>query len=407
MTLGSLQGMRVLDCTASVAGPFATQILGDLGADVIKVERRDGGDDTRRWGPPFWGGESPMFLSLNRNKRSLALDLKTPEGKEVFGKLVTECDVLVQNLRPGSLAKLGFDHVRLRELNPRLIHCDMTGYGHTGPMREEPAYDPLMQAFSGLMSLTGEPGGAPVRIPASLLDQGTAMWTVIGVLDALRNREVTGEGCQVQTSLLQTAVMWLPSQLVGYLADGELPEKQGSGTKVIAPYQAFPTADGHLIIAAGNDNLWQRLCAAIERDELAADPRFVDNPSRVANRPALVEALSEALRTRSTAHWQQVLSAAGVPATPIRTVDEVVEDEQVRAVGILRQVEHPRIPDFTVINTPICRDGEYLGEPVAPPELGAHSAQILTDLGYSDPEVAELVDAGVVADATSEAKETA
>ena len=394
---GSLQGIRVLDITASVAGPFATQILGDLGADVIKVERVDGGDDTRRWGPPFWSGESPMFLSLNRNKRSLALDVKSQEGHEVLRKLVAQSDVLVQNLRPGALAKLGLDYPRLQQINPRLIFCDMTGYGHTGPLREQPAYDPLMQAFSGLMSLTGEPGGAPVRIPASLLDQGTAMWTVIGVLDALRTRETTGEGCQVQTSLLQTAMMWLPSQLLGYFADGELPAKQGSGTRVIAPYQAFPTADGHLIIAAGNDNLWRRLCSAIQRIDLAEDPRFVDNPSRVAHREELAEALSETLRTRTTAQWQDVLGKAGVPVTPVRTVDEVVEDEQVRAVGILQQVEHPRIPDYTVINTPICRNSEYLGEPVAPPELGAHTAQIMADLGYSDAEAAELADAGVIA----------
>jgi formyl-CoA transferase/CoA:oxalate CoA-transferase len=399
MPVGSLQGIRVLDITASVAGPFATQILGDLGADVIKVERVDGGDDTRRWGPPFWAGESPMFLSLNRNKRSLALDVKSQEGHEVLRELVARSDVLVQNLRPGALAKLGFDYPRLHEINPRLICCDMTGYGHAGPLRERPAYDPLMQAFSGLMSLTGEPGGAPVRIPASLLDQGTAMWTVIGVLDALRTRETTGEGCQVQTSLLQTAMMWLPSQLLGYFADGELPVKQGSGTRVIAPYQAFPTADGHVIIAAGNDNLWRRLCSAIQHIDLAEDPRFSDNPSRVANREELAEALSETLRTRTTAQWQEVLGEAGVPVTPVRTVDEVVEDEQVQAVGILRHVEHPRIPDYTVINTPICRDGEYLGEPVAPPELGAHTAQIMADLGYSDAEAAELVDAGVIVDA--------
>ncbi|MCI2417874.1 CoA transferase [Saccharopolyspora sp. K220] len=398
---GSLRGLRVLDITASVAGPFATQILGDLGADVIKVERVEGGDDTRRWGPPFWCDESPMFLSLNRNKRSLALELKSAAGQEVLRRLIAESDVLVQNLRPGSLAKLGFDYERLREINPRLIYCDMTGYGHTGPLRDRPAYDPLMQAFSGLMSITGEPGRTPVRIPASLLDQGTAMWTVIGVLDALRVRDATGEGSVVQTSLLQTALMWLPSQLTGYLASGELPVKQGSGTQVIAPYQAFPTADGHLVVAAGNDNLWRRLCAAIGRDELSFDARFVDNPSRVANREELVETLSETLRKRTSAEWQEILGETGVPITAIRTLDEVVEDEQVQAVGILARAEHPRIPDFTVINTPICRDGEYLGTPSAPPQLGEHTEEILTELGFRGAEVEELVNSEVVARAGS------
>ena len=400
---GSLRGLKVIDVTASVAGPFATQILGDLGADVIKIERVDGGDDTRRWGPPFWAAESPMFLALNRNKRSLALELKTEAGREVLTRLVAEGDVLVQNLRPGALARLGFGAERLREINPRLVYCEMSGYGPGGPLRDRPAYDPLMQAYGGLMSITGEAGRTPVRIPASLLDQGTAMWAVIGILDALRVRDATGEGAEVHTSLLQTALMWLPSQITGYLAAGELPGKHGSGTAVIAPYQAFPTADGHIVVAAGNDGLWRRLCAVIGREPLAADPRFADNPSRVANRDALSGTLSETFRRRPTAAWEKALTEAGVPATAIKEIDEVVADEQVRATGMLRPAEHPRIPDFTVINTPIRRGGEYLGTPSPPPLLGEHTAQILAELGFGEGEIDRLVTdrvAGIGTEAT-------
>lgn len=393
---GSLSGIRVLDVTVSVAGPFATQVLGDLGADVVKVERPGTGDDTRTWGPPFWEGEATTFLALNRNKRSLALDLKAPEGKEALRRLVARSDIVVQNLRPGVFAELGFGYEALRELNPGLIFCDMSGYGPAGPMKDLPAYDPLMQAFSGLMSLTGEEGRPPVRIPASILDQGTAMWTVVAALDALRARDATGHGAHVQTSLLQTALMWLPAQITGYLASGDVPRPLGSGTSTIAPYQGFPTGDGYLIVAAGNDNLWRRLCAAINRDELAGDPRFTDNPSRVRHRDELAAELSATFRSRPTGEWQKILDGAGVPATPIQTLDQVVSHPQVQATGELAQVSHPRIGDFTVINTPILQDGAYPGVRHVPPLVGEHSAEILDELGYEKSDIATLAEKGVI-----------
>lgn len=402
----SLRGIRVVDVTTSVAGPFATQILGDLGAEVMKVERPDGGDDTRSWGPPFWEGESAVFLALNRNKRSVALDLKAAEGQEVFRRLVADADVVVQNLRPRAFDALGFSYKALRDLNPRLVYCEINGYGVGGPMAEMPAYDPLMQAFGGLMSLTGEEGRPPVRVPASILDQGTAMWAVIAVLDALRTRESTGCGAHVQTSLLNTALMWLPSQLTGYLATGQVPGRLGSGTTSIAPYQAFPTSDGYIIVAAGNDSLWGRLCEALARTDLTNDSRFVDNPSRVAHRSELAHELSTTLLGDSTQTWHEVLSAVGVPTTPIQTIDEVVAHPQVRAIGALAAVPHPRIDDFAVVNAPMVIDGAYPEVAAVPPLLGEHTREVLREHGYTDEDVAALVTAGVAAapDATPSRK---
>lgn len=378
---GSLEGIRVVDVTMSVAGPFATQILGDLGADVIKVERPEVGDDTRRWGPPFWDeGESCTFSALNRNKRSVVLDLKDDRGRETFVDLVSGADVFVQNLRPGSLTKLGLGHEEMRARNPQLVYCDMTGYGREGPRAAAPAYDPLMQAFGGLMSLNGEEGRAPARIPASILDQGTGMWTAIAVLDALRTRERTGLGAHVHTSLLNTALMWLPSQIMGYFAAGVVPQRLGSGTVGIYPYAAFPTSDNWVIIAAGNENLWQRLCSAIGREELTRDERFLLNPDRVAHREELFDELASTLRTSDGATWVEKLTAAGVPTTPIQTIDKVVVDEQVTAIGALPLVPHPRIDDFRVVNMPIQVDGEYAPVRRVPPLLGEHNVEVIGEL---------------------------
>jgi crotonobetainyl-CoA:carnitine CoA-transferase CaiB-like acyl-CoA transferase len=375
--IGSLEGVRVVDVTMSVAGPFATQILGDLGADVIKVERPEVGDDTRRWGPPFWEGEGCTFTGLNRNKRSVVLDLKQEEDKAAFVELISTADVFVQNLRPGSMARMGLGHEEMRALNPRLIYCDMTGFGMEGPQAMSPAYDPLMQAFGGLMSLNGEEGRAPARIPASILDQGTGMWTAIAVMDALRTRERTGEGAHVHTSLLNTALMWLPAQLMGYFADEVIPPRLGSGTVGIYPYAAFPTADNWVIIAAGNENLWQLLCSAIGREELTRDPRFLLNPDRVAHRDELFEELATTTRSASGQSWVDLLNDAGVPTTLIQTLDQVVASEQVAAIGALPHVAHPRIENFRIVNLPIQIDGEYAAVRHVPPLLGEHNVEVL------------------------------
>ncbi|MQA03401.1 MAG: CoA transferase [Streptosporangiales bacterium] len=382
--VGSLSGIRVIDVTTSVAGPFATQILADLGADVIKVERPGTGDDTRRWGPPFWEGangrEGCTFTALNRNKRSCVLDLKDATDAARFRELLDSADVLVQNLRPGTLANLGFGYEEVFATNPGIIYCDMTGYGPDGSLADSPAYDPLMQAFGGLMSLNGETGRPPVRVPASILDQGTGMWTVIAALDALRAREKTGSGAHVHTSLLNTALMWLPTQFLGYFADGSVPPRFGSGAIGIYPYAAFPTADRYIIIAAGNQNLWTRLCKAIGREDLLDDPRFAQNPDRVTHRDELAEELSATLREVPSREWLVRLEEVGVPSTPIQTIDEVVVHDQVQAIGGFADVPHPRIDDFRVINLPIQIDGAYPSTRLVPPELGEHTAEIFAEL---------------------------
>jgi crotonobetainyl-CoA:carnitine CoA-transferase CaiB-like acyl-CoA transferase len=394
--VGSLKGLKVLDITQSVAGPFATQILGDLCADVIKIERPSTGDDTRKWGPPFWGEDSATFQALNRNKRSIELDLKKSGGREILKSLIKEADILVQNLRPGSFDKLGFSYTEVSEVNPKIIYCSITAFGHAGPKKDDPGYDPLLQAFSGLMSITGEEGRPPVRIPASILDQGTALWSVIAILDAVRQRDMTGKGAYLQTSLLNTALMWLPAQICGYFADGTIPKPLGSGTTGIAPYQAYPTEDGYLIIAAGNDNLWEKLCFAIDREELIEDPRFVHNPERVENREILFEELEKTLRTKSSEIWIYRLSEAGVPVTPVHTLDQVVHHEQVLAINGFAKLSHPTITDFKLINTPFINNSSYPGIQKLPPLLGEHSKEILEELGYDEEKIKELSSEGCV-----------
>ncbi len=378
--IGALDGIRVLDVTVNVAGPFATQILGDLGADVVKVERPGSGDDTRGWGPPFWNGESATFLSLNRNKRSLALDLRSDDGRAVLRELMGQADVVVQNLRPGALARLGFAYDDVAAENPGVIWCDLSGFGPAGPKAASPAYDPLMQAYAGLMSLTGEAGGPPARIPVSILDQGSGMWVAIGVLAALLRRAATGEGAHLTTSLLSTALQWLPAQLIGYFADGTVPRRLGSGTVGIYPYAAFPTRDEHIVVAAGNQSLWRKLCAAIEREDLAADPRFRENADRVTHREPLFEELARTLRTRDSAHWLRVLDDAGVPTAPIRSLDQVAQDEQVDAIGAIADVPHPRIDGLRLVNLPVRDGGAAMPVTRVPPQLGEHNDEILRAL---------------------------
>jgi crotonobetainyl-CoA:carnitine CoA-transferase CaiB-like acyl-CoA transferase len=391
-----LQGARVLDVTTSIAGPYCAQVLAALGADVVKVERPDTGDDGRAWGPPFWDGEGTMFLSANAGKRSLGLSLRDPRGRAALLRLAERADVFLQSLRPGLAEELGLGPDVLRAVNPRLVYCSFGAYGRTGPLAREPGYDALMQAAGGLISITGEPGRPGVRIGSSLIDQGTGTWAALGVLAALLERERTGEGCVVDVSLYETAIGYVGYHLVGYLADGTIPTGEGTRFPMVAPYQVLATADGELMVAGGNDRLFRAICDAVGLPGLADDPRFRTNPDRVRNRDALVALLEERLRTEDTATWNARLSAAGVPAAPVADVRDVAESPQTAALGILQRLEHPRISGLTLPALPLSFDGERALHPSAPPDVGEHSAEVLREAGYTDDEIAALAAGGVI-----------
>jgi len=391
-----LEGIVVADLTQNVAGPFCTQILGDMGAEVIKIERPGPGDDARAWAPPYWGSESASFMSMNRNKKSLAIDLKRDGGLEVLRRLVARADVFVQSLRAGVVAGLGLDFAGAADLNPRIVYCSVTAYGARGPLAHLPGYDSLMQAYAGLMSVNGHPGQEPARVGTSIVDMGTGMWAALGILAGLRQRDATGRAVEVTTALYETALMWVSYHLMSYLGSGEVPQPQGSGTAMIAPYQAFPTADGYVMIGAASDALFQRLATALEAPALGGDPRFADNPSRVRHREALVEAVAALTRARKTDELLERLRAAGVPSAPIFTMDQVVQAPQTAASGMLVGAAHPRLPDYRSVGLPIQWDGRRPGVRRVPPRLGEHSADVLTALGYTLDDVRALKTQGLV-----------
>jgi formyl-CoA transferase/CoA:oxalate CoA-transferase len=378
-----LEGVVVADLTQNVAGPFCAQILGDMGAEVIKVERPGRGDDARAWAPPWWGDESSAFMAFNRNKKSLALDLKQEAGLTVLRRLVARADVFIQSLRAGVIGGLGLDFAGATALNPRLVYCSITAFGTRGPLADRPGYDPLMQAYGGLMSINGHPGSEPARVGTSIVDMGTGMWAALGIVAALRQREATGRAVEVTTALFETALMWVSYHAMGYLASGEVPEAQGSGTAMIAPYQAFRVADGYVMIAAGSDTLFARLADALGAPELARDPRFADNPSRVGNRDALVDAITARTAEHKAADLLEALRAAGVPSAPILRVDQVMEEAQTRESGMVVAAPHPRLPDYRSIGLPLQWNGARPGVRRVPPKLGEHDADVLTWLGYT------------------------
>jgi crotonobetainyl-CoA:carnitine CoA-transferase CaiB-like acyl-CoA transferase len=396
MSFQPLAETLVVDLTSSLAGPYCTQILAALGADVVKVEHPVRGDETREWGPPFWGGEGAIFLAANSGKRSIGLDFRRPEGMAALLRLVDRADVFVQSLRPGRAERLGLGADELRAKNPRLVYCSIGAFGRIGPRRKQPGYDPLMQAAGGVISVTGDPDRPGVRVGVSIVDQSTAMWAAIGIVVALWERERSGEGRVVDVALYETAIGLVAYHLIGYLASGVTPRRHGTSFPLIVPYQVFSARDGELMVAAANDRLFRALCEALGLPGLAEDARFATNPERVTNRDELVPLLAAAFAAETVATWLERLEAAGVPAAPVQDLAQVAVDEQTRAAEILQPLDHAKVADLTGIALPLSADGRRVLHRSAPPLLGEHTAAVLAESGYSPGEVAELAEAGVV-----------
>jgi len=393
----ALGGVKILDLTQALAGPYCTMLLGDLGADVIKIEPLDG-DQSRGWGPPFLAGESAYFMSANRNKRGLTLNLKRPEAREVFGRLADGADVVAVNQpRIESLRELGVDYDSLSAHSPRLIYCSITGYGMAGPRAGRPGYDLLAQAESGLMALTGEPEGEPMRYPIPLADATTGLYAALGIVTALLARERTGRGQFIDTALLDSQVAWLSVMAANYFATGQRPARPGNRHPNIVPYQPFHAADKYLIVAVGSERLWASFCRALGIEAtIGADPRFGTNRDRLAHREELVPMLERILEQQPAEHWLQALQAAGIPCAPINEVDEILEADYIQARGMIVELEHPLAGPVRSLGNPVALAGTPPSYRMPPPTLGQHTAEILAELGYSAEELAALRQAGAV-----------
>jgi crotonobetainyl-CoA:carnitine CoA-transferase CaiB-like acyl-CoA transferase len=391
----ALENIKVVDLTRTLAGPFCTMMLGDMGADVIKIEEPERGDETRSW-TPFWNGESTQFVSFNRNKRSLTVNLKDKDGIDLVLALTRKADVIIESFRTGALERMGLGYEAVKEVKPDIIYCSISGYGRTGPMAEKPGYDLLIQAYSGLMSLTGEPGGMPLRVGFSLVDLFTGMMAYGSIVTALYHREQIGQGQQIEAALLDGQVAAMSYHATAYFATGVAPHRMGSGHPSLVPYQSFPASDGFFILGVANEGLWRRFCQAIERPDLMEDPRFSTNDDRVAHRTECVDALSQIFRTRTVAEWVEVISAAGVPCGPINRVSDVVNDPQVLARNMIADIPHPNVPDLKVPNSPLKLAETPAAIRRSPPLLGQHNEEVLAELGYTLEQVADLRKKGVI-----------
>ena len=392
----ALDGIRVVDLSRVIAGPWCGALLSDLGADVIKVEDTGTGDESRTW-PPYKDGEAAAYLLFNRNKRAMTLDLKAPEGVEVVKALVKGADVVIENFRTGTMESFGLGYEVLSKLNPRLIYCSVSAFGRTGPRKDAPGYEALMQAFSGIMSITGEPGGQPVRAGVSFLDLSTGILCALGVSAALLQRQRTGLGQRVDASLLETAVSLLAFHAEGYLLTGAVPTALGSGHPSLSPYRNFKCRDGQWIfIAAANDRFWGKLARAIELPGMAADPRFAKNQERVKNRAELEDILERAIAQRDREPLLKILEEADVPATPVNTVDQVMNDPQTAERGIVQRVRHSKLGEIPVVGTPLRFSRMSPGVRRAAPLRGEHTDEILAEHGYTPARIQALRDKKIV-----------
>lgn len=392
-----LKSVRVIDLTQNVAGPYCTQILGDLGAEVIKVERPGSGDDTRAWRPPAWGNHASTFLALNRNKKSVCIDLDTPEGQTLVAQLARDADVIVHSLKPGSAEARNLGYEQLKAKNQRLVYCAISAFGQTGPMKGLPGYDPLMQAYTGIMSVTGNEGDDPVRVSVSLIDMGSGMWAAMGILAALREVERTGLGARVDTSLLETGVAWMTVFVGNYRATQSLPKKMGSAMAMTAPYELFHAADGNVFIAAGNDRLFTQVCNALGLNDVSADERFATNAARVKNRETLHHLLEQVTLTMPAVEVERRMRECGAPCSVMNNVKQMLESEQVAAMNMVQPLPISEGDDHRVVGVPFTINGKRAAVHRAPPQLGEHTYSILASLGLAADDIQSLASKRVIA----------
>ena len=387
---GPLAGIRVVDLTRVLSGPFCTMMLGDMGAEVIKIERPNSGDDTRAFAPPYQGKESAYFLTVNRNKKSVTLDLKHDAAKEALWRLVEGADVLVENFRPSAAARLGFSYDDVAARNSGLIYGSISGFDDTGPEAARPGYDLIVQGESGMMHITGDPHGPPTKMGTSIADMVAGMMLSQGILAALHARSATGKGQHVKVSMLEALASLLTYQAGNYYATGASPQRRGNAHPSIVPYETIQAADGWLNVAVANDSLWGKFCDAIDKPDWKENPRFAAAPDRVRNRDELMPLLTEVLKTKDRAHWIAAMGSHGVPCGAIAKVDEICESETLKARGMIWEMDHPTAGKVRTIGNPIVFTDTALGEPVPPPRLGEHTEAVLSDAGYGLEEIAEM-----------------
>ena len=393
----ALEGIRVLDLTRALAGPFCTLMLGDYGADVIKIEIPGSGDDTRHWGPPFIGEESAYFLSINRNKRSLTLNMRDPQAKEIFLKLAKNSDVVVENFTPGVMERFGLDYEAVNKINPKIVYCSISGFGQDGPYRNRSAYDQIMQGISGLMSITGEPDGEPQKIGIAVTDIGAGMWSAFAIMAALRHQEREGEGQYIDVSMMDSQVAWLTYQAGYFFATGKAPGRMGAAHPTLVPYQGFMCNDGKYVnVAVGSERIWERFCQAIQKEELRDNPDFATNGDRVNHRSTLVPLLQELFLTRSSAEWIEDLLAGSVPCGPINDLADVFSDPQVLARQMYVEMPHPSLGSIKQTGLPIKFSRTPGSLERHPPLLGEHNDEILAELGYKKDDIKQLKDQAVI-----------
>ncbi len=392
----TLSGIKVVDLTRVLTGPYCTMMLGDMGADVIKIEQPGKGDDTRAWGPPFIDGESAYYLSINRNKRSLTLNLKSDEGKEIIHKLLAEADVVVENFAPGATERLGLDYQSVKEIKPDIVYTSISGFGQTGPWKNQTAYDLILQGMSGLMSVTGFEDGQPTRFGVPIADLAAGMFGAYATVSALFHRERTGEGQHVDTSMLGGGIALLSYQAAIYFATGQQPARTGNAHPIVAPYQTFETKDGYVNVASGNDGIWNRFCTAMGMEHLLEDARFTDNAGRITKRIELAEEIEKTLTQYETDEVITLLEKASVPCGPISELPDVFDSPQVEHYNLRQRVPHPTLGEVDQTGFPYLLSETPCEIRMAPPVLGQHTGDVLTELGYDEETIGKLREAGAV-----------